>query len=261
MSAIFIDQMGHGIALDRAPERIVSLVPSQTEFLFDLGLDKEIVGVTSFCIHPFEKCKATPKVGGTKTFKCDVIDRLAPDLIIGNKEENTAAGIDRLKERYRVWMSDITTLEDAYQMMARVAEMVGKASTAQAMIAECRERFAQLATFTPIRVAYLMWKNPYMAVGSHTFIHAMLGAAGFENVFAERTRYPEISLDAIREATPDCIFLASEPYPFKDSDARELQSVFPKTKILLVDGELFSWYGSRLLKAPAYFEKLRHLLT
>nr|WP_234462377.1 helical backbone metal receptor [Adhaeribacter terrigena] len=233
------------------------MVPSQTELLFDLGLENEVVGVTKFCIHPSEKVKPKTKIGGTKNFNFKVIDELQPDLIIGNKEENYQEGIEKLAEKYPVWMSDIFTLEDSLDMIRKVGELTGKAENAIEIASKTATAFAQLPQpKNKIQAAYFIWKNPYMAAGSNTFINDMLQRCGFENVFAHAERYPEIGIELLHKSRPEVILLSSEPYPFQEKHFQEFQQICPEAKVMIVDGEMFSWYGSRLFKAPEYFLKL-----
>ncbi|MDX1687439.1 MAG: helical backbone metal receptor, partial [Candidatus Promineifilaceae bacterium] len=177
------DQMGHTIHLPTPPRRIISLVPSQSELLFDLGLDDEIVGVTTFCVHPHDKCESKTVVGGTKQFYFERIDELQPDLIIGNKEENYEKGIERLREKYPVWMSDVVTLAEAYAMIESVGAMVRRPEAAADLVLRIREGLENLPSWPRLRVAYLIWRKPYMAAGHRTFIHEMLHKANFVNVF------------------------------------------------------------------------------
>ncbi|MBC7777270.1 MAG: ABC transporter substrate-binding protein [Phycisphaerae bacterium] len=270
----FSDQMGRTIKLDHwPPRRIISLVPSQTEFLADLGLEKEVVGITKFCVHPAEWFQQKKRVGGTKTLDFQKIDVLKPDLIIGNKEENEQSQIEFLAQHYPVWMSDIYTLEDALDMMRKLGELTGKTEKANAIAAEVDKQFKPRRFLKPTRfgeegaylnctpkVAYFIWRKPYMAAGSGTFIDDMLRRASFENVFGNLARYPEISEQQLADAQPDAIFLSSEPYPFSEKHVAGLQEICPAAQIQLVDGELFSWYGSRLLQAPDYFAALREKL-
>lgn len=249
--------MGNTITLPELPKRIVSLVPSQTELLFDLGLDEEVIGITKFCVHPKEKFKSVAKVGGTKDFKLDRIRALQPDLIIGNKEENEESKIRELQKEFPVWMSDITTLKDALDMISSVGKLVGKAEKAAAIAAEINGQFETLRNNQPgkgRKVLYLIWQKPYMAAGKATFINEMLSTCGFENAISEE-RYPEISSETLKALKPDHVFLSSEPYPFRQKHLEELAAIFPTANIRLVDGELFSWYGSRLLQSAAYFLK------
>ena len=255
----FIDQMGRRVALDVwPPRRIVSIVPSQTELLADLGLEQEVVGITKFCIHPAEWFQSKKRVGGTKTLDIHKIAALKPDLIIGNKEENEQSQIEALVQQFPVWMSDIYTLEDAFQMMQQLGELTGKSTVADALVLKIRDEFAQLPASGQKRpkTAYFIWRKPFMVAGGDTFIHQMLQKAGFDNVFGSLSRYPEISLEQLVAAQPERILLSSEPYPFVEKHLAELQEICPNAQIQLVDGELFSWYGSRLLKSPAYFASL-----
>jgi ABC-type Fe3+-hydroxamate transport system substrate-binding protein len=251
------DQMGNQITLEHLPHRIVSLVPSQTELLFDLGLGNRIVGVTKFCIHPKEQVKQKKIIGGTKNFKLDVIDALQPDLIIGNKEENYKEGIEQLQQKYKVWMSDIYTLADALEMISEVGKLTGTDKEAKELHDSIANGFEQLHSIKPsINAAYFIWRNPYMAVGSNNIISHILQRCGFHNVFGELSRYPEITAEQLHEANPQIILLSSEPYPFKEKHIQEFQELCPDAVIKVVDGEMFSWYGSRLLHAPAYLQQV-----
>lgn len=254
------DQLGRKITLVSPPRRIVSLVPSQTEYLFDLGLDREVVGITKFCIHPREKFKSTEKIGGTKRFQFEKIDRLQPDLILGNKEENYQQGIDRLSASFPVWLSDIVTFEDALDMMRLVGEVVGKPDRARELVGRVQRSLTQPLKAPRKRALYFIWRSPYMVAGQDTFINDMMRLAGFENVLPEGTRYPELTLEDVRQLDPEVILLSSEPFPFKARHAEEIQSVLPNAKWEIVDGEMFSWYGSRMLQSRAYFEALRQKL-
>jgi ABC-type Fe3+-hydroxamate transport system substrate-binding protein len=241
--------------LPSVPKRIVSLVPSQTELLFKLGLDSELVGITKFCIHPHEKVRSKIHIGGTKQLNVPLIKKIAPDLIIANKEENDKGQIEGLMTLYPVWVSDINNLSSALQMINGVGEIVSRVTEAKLLIDLIEKSFTKLHQVDDLRVAYLIWRKPYMAAGQGTFINAMLNLCGFKNVI-QHERYPVISADDIVNAKPDILFLSSEPYPFSLKHLTEFQKMLPSTKILLVDGEMFSWYGSHLLDAPAYFNSV-----
>jgi ABC-type Fe3+-hydroxamate transport system substrate-binding protein len=243
-------------ALSVPPQRIISLVPSQTELLFDLGLAERIVGITKFCIHPQAAVKQKTKVGGTKNFRLAEIDRLQPDLVIGNKEENDKKGIEEVARKYPVWISDIANLPDALQMIETAGELTGTVAQATQLSCSIRQQFAELVPVRSYKVAYFIWKNPYMVAGNHTFIHDMLTRCGFVNAFGHLTRYPEVTAEAILEANLDFIFLSSEPYPFAEKHMTEFTSLGAKAVGKVVDGELFSWYGSRLLHSVTYFQSL-----
>jgi len=257
MQKSFTDQMGREVTFDFPPKRIISLVPSQTELLFDLGLDEELIGLTKFCIHPIEKFAGRTKVGGTKKLNIDLIKDLKPDLIIGNKEENTQSDIEELSEYFPVWMSDIFTLADAKITIAQIGELVNRAPEADYLNHLITAGFNDLQTLAlqhhiDKKVAYLIWRKPYMAAGKDTFIDDVLMLNGMTNVITE-SRYPEVNLAELQALNPDLILLSSEPYPFGLKHITEIQLAIPKAKIMLVDGEMFSWFGSRLVKAVQYF--------
>ncbi|GAB3258174.1 helical backbone metal receptor [Larkinella harenae] len=252
------------------PQRIVSVVPSQTELLFDLGLDREIVGVTKFCAHPASQVKKKTVVGGTKTLHLERIHALKPDFVLANREENTREQVEELQRFYPVHVTDLQTVAGALAMIQEVGQLVGKAGPANALAQEIENAF-RCAGFvisrraTPLAsgklsVAYLIWRKPYMAAASQTFIHSMLETAGFQPAFGGLTRYPEVTEADLQACQPNLIFLSSEPYPFSQKHTAELQQICPDARIVLVDGELFSWYGSRMLKAPNYLRTLRQEL-
>ncbi|MGZ3943910.1 MAG: ABC transporter substrate-binding protein [Mucilaginibacter sp.] len=258
---LYLDQMSRAVEIPLAPKRIISLVPSQTELLFDLGLDDEIVGITKFCIHPEDKVKSKDKIGGTKQLNIDLIKKLKPDLVIGNKEENERGQIEELMEHFPVWMSDISDLTNALEMITKVGEITGKSDAATTLANTIKQQFSDL---TPdsyrgkqsgLKVAYFIWRKPYMIAGKGTFIDDMLQKCGLTNAF-DAERYPEITAEQLIQAKPDVLFLSSEPYPFKEKHIAEFKILCPKASIKVVDGEMFSWYGSRLLHAPAYFSGL-----
>ncbi|GAB2651957.1 helical backbone metal receptor [Flavihumibacter cheonanensis] len=253
----FTDQTGFTFQLDSRPKRIVSLVPSQTELLYTLGLEEKVVGITKFCIHPEHWFRRKTRIGGTKGIHTEKIFSLQPDLVIANKEENLQAEVELLRTRVPVWTSDINTLDTALEMIQQVGQLAGEIEKAATLIQQIKTVFAQLKPAShPARVAYLIWKKPYMTVGSDSFISDMLKTCGFTPAFDHLQRYPEISEADLQAAAPEFVFLSSEPYPFKEKDIAELQLLLPASRILLVDGELFSWYGSRLQYAPEYFQQL-----
>lgn len=249
--------VGREMEINFPPRRIVSLVPSQTELLYDLGLDEAVVGITKFCVHPESWFRSKKRIGGTKQVHYEEIMALQPDLILANKEENTQEIVDKLSEQFPVWVSNITSLEDSLEMIRQVGQITGTEEKATVIANEIQLRFnAVIKAPKPLSVAYFIWRKPWMSVGADTFISHMISAIGWENVFAAKTRYPEISFEELAGANPDLVLLSSEPYPFKEKHIAEIQAVVPHAKILLVDGEMFSWYGCRLLYAPAYFLQL-----
>jgi ABC-type Fe3+-hydroxamate transport system substrate-binding protein len=252
----FIDQLGNTVVLANPPQRIISLVPSQTEWLADLGLSARVVGVTKFCVHPPEWRKEKTVIGGTKYFDFERIDQLHPDLIIGNKEENYEEGIRQLSQKYPVWMSNIFTVKDALQMMQQLGEITGAEDQAHQYIKRIQSEFRKITKLNPYRVLYLIWRNPWMAAAGNTFIHAMLTMAGLQNCLAQSVRYPQLSAEEIVTLQPEVVMLSSEPYSFKQKHVDELRELLPAAKIIYVDGEIFSWYGSRLMKFPAYINSM-----
>lgn len=256
MSLVY-DQLKQPVNVSAQTKRIVSLVPSQTELLYDLGLDQEVVGITKFCIHPTEWRNRKTIIGGTKQFDFDAIHKLAPDLILGNKEENYREGIEMLKQKYPVWMSDIFILNDALNMIEQIGMLTHKKERAGQLVQEIQQQFTNIKTFNGERVLYLIWRKPWMVAGANTFIDNMLSMSGLLNVVAQE-RYPELTAEVIKQLNPDFIFLSSEPYPFKEKHKAELQLILPNAEVVLVDGEMFSWYGSRMLKLPTYLHSLIH---
>ena len=243
------------------PKRIVSLVPSQTELLYDLGLEESVVGVTNFCTRPKDWRKSKTLVGGTKKLNLEVVAALKPDLILGNKEENDQQQIEALAKVFPVWMSDIYTLEDALDMLNKVGALTHTQKKATAISNSIKSSFKTLPKASNLSVLYLIWQEPFMAAGKHTFIHSMLKEAGFSNAITNTDRYPVLSSQEVNQINPDLIFLSSEPFPFKEKNRKQLQELFPNSKVLLADGEAFSWYGSRLLHTPSYFKELSSALS
>ncbi len=235
--------------------KIISLVPSITETLFDFGLNPDqIVGRTKFCIHPEEKIKSVKMIGGTKNLNIEKIKALKPDLIIGNKEENTKEQVEILMKEFKVWITDIENLEDNRNFISELGYILQQQNVAEKINYETEEIFSEFEIENRRKAAYLIWKNPYMTVGSDTFIHEIMEKLGFENIFRNRLRYPAITSDELQNA--DYILLSSEPFPFREKHAEELKKILPETKIILVDGEAFSWFGSRPSKSGAYYRSL-----
>lgn len=252
----FTDQLNNTIELKSHPQRIISIVPSQTELLWDLGLRNELVGITKFCIHPQSLLKSITKIGGTKTVDIKKIRALKPDLIIGNKEENEHSQILELQKEFPVWMSDIYNLQDSLKMIEYIGLLVDRVEKSIQIKNQIESSFSNLKIIDKTAL-YLIWRKPYMGAGKATFIGNMLQQMGLQNVLSDpKGRYPQLSLDEIVLLNPEIICLSSEPYPFKQEHVTELKKKLPNTNVILVDGELFSWYGSRLLKSVNYFNLL-----
>ena len=254
----FRDQMGSTIRLETAPKRVISLVPSLTEMLFDLGLDEEIVGITDTCILPRHKVAGRTRIGGIRQIDLDLIARPEPDLLIGCKEENDREEIHTLQARYPVWMSDIASLDDALEMIRGLGEVVGRRAQAEDLVAEITAAFDALPAFRPVKAAYIIWSGPCMAAGGNTFVNDMMRRCGLVNIFENKSRYPQIELSELQ--TAEVIMLSSEPYSFTAVDLDSFRKAFPDHQVLIVDGMMFSWYGSRMKHAPRYFENLRQMV-
>ncbi|MGK4568899.1 ABC transporter substrate-binding protein [Flavobacterium sp. 3HN19-14] len=267
---VFTDQIGNSHVFETTPKRIISLVPSQTELLYELGLEDSIIGITKFCVHPFH-FKSTKKiVGGTKKVHFEKIRLLEPDIIICNKEENTIEIVEELQKIAPVWVTNIITIEDNLEMIDQFGKLFNKRTEAQKWrdkIEFAYKDFQQFMAAVPIqKAAYFIWKNPYMVAGSDNFINAMLQLNHFENIYADNPktpgRYPEVIIQKMRiQGNPEVVFLSSEPYPFNDEDAFEIGKCTHHAKMIFVDGEMFSWYGSRILKAFDYFKKLHQRIN
>ncbi|SHG04757.1 ABC-type Fe3+-hydroxamate transport system, substrate-binding protein [Flavobacterium segetis] len=260
-----IDQIGTSHSFTTSPQRIISLVPSQTELLFELGLESRLVGITKFCVHPCHLKSTIKLVGGTKKVHFEKIKLLKPDIIICNKEENTKEIVEELSKICPVWITDIITIEDNFQMINDFGKLFNCRTEAQKWndkLAFALSDFKNFVKNIPVKkVAYFIWKDPFMVAGRDNFINELLKLNHFENIYANNSekagRYPEIEIEKIRSAgDPDLVFLSSEPFPFKEEHAFEIGLHTHHATTVFVDGEMFSWYGSRLLKAFDYFKKL-----
>jgi ABC-type Fe3+-hydroxamate transport system substrate-binding protein len=247
----------HPKSLSYIPKRIISLVPSQTELLFHLGLHEEVVGITKFCIHPTEWHSKKAKIGGTKKVNIPIIKSLQPDLIIANKEENEKEQIEALAQHFPVWVTNVNTLQDALKMISDIGNLTTTIPKANQIANQIKANFESLhPSSKSLNTAYLIWQKPYMTVGGDTFINDMLQKCGFTNLFANEKRYPEITIEQLLNANCQLLLLSSEPYPFKQKHIHFFEQYLPNTKIKIVDGEMFSWYGSRIINAPQYFKGL-----
>lgn len=256
---IIVDQLNREIQLNGAPKRIVSLVPSQTELICDLGLENELVGITKFCVHPNHIRKFKTVVGGTKQVRLDKIKTLDPDIILCNKEENTEEMVNELSGIAPVHVSDISSIDDCLVLIEEYGSIFKRENKASMIIDHIIQSIndfqEKISSKSIEKVAYFIWKDPWMVAGKATFIDHLLRVNKFENV-VEQDRYPEVSLETfLKQYNPDLIFLSSEPFPFKQKHIIELERL-TNAKIQLVDGEYFSWYGSRLLKPFDYFKTL-----
>jgi ABC-type Fe3+-hydroxamate transport system substrate-binding protein len=233
--------------------RLVSLCPSLTELLHDLGAADEVVGRTRFCIHPAPWVEGIEKVGGTKNPKLARIIALAPDLVFMNEEENRAEDARALREAgIAVHSSMPRTADDTAAMVRSIAEAIGRRDTGERIARDIEQRAARVrdaAALQPsVTFAYLIWRDPWMTVSDDTFVSAMLALAGGRNAFgASEDRYPVITPQQLRTAAPDVVFLSSEPFPFSALHAAELARLtgLDEARFVMADGELLSWHGSR----------------
>lgn len=258
------DALGRTVTIPTRPQRIVSLVPSITDLLHALNLGDRVVGITRFCERPEHWRETKTLVGGTKDVKADVVADLNADLVIANREENEKADVEAIADDLGVpvYVTEVRTVPDALTMIRTVGSLTGTDETASEMADTIDERFEALPRMDPIRAVYLIWREPYMTVGGDTFIHDVMTRGGFENLYAGSSRYPEVTLDALAEQSPDVVLCSSEPFPFHQKEAftADLRAALPASDIRIVDGQLFSWYGPRLLHTPEYLASLHRTL-
>jgi ABC-type Fe3+-hydroxamate transport system substrate-binding protein len=259
------DQLNRDIILNATPKRIVSLVPSQTELLYDLGLEDAIVGLTKFCVHPLHLKSTKQIVGGTKQINIDKIKALKPDIILCNKEENTKEIVEACEQICTTHVSDIFNIEDCLELISQYGSVFNKQPEAAKIVDKINFNLKDFKAFIKdkptLKVAYFIWRKPWMVAGNKTFINYLLELNKFENVYNNIDRYPEIALTKLdAQDSPELVLLSSEPYPFKEEHAQEISEVLQDAKTVFVDGEYFSWYGSRLVKAFGYFKILRSSL-
>ncbi len=239
--------------MKETPQRIISLVPSLTELVFDLGLEDRLVGRTRFCVHPKEKVEDIPIVGGTKNPRLDKIRELNPDYIIANKEENRPQDVKKLMDDFRINVTEIETIEDALITMHELGVDFDVRDNAEQLIKDIQQRLEQRPDESELRTVYMIWKDPWMTVGGDTYIHDVLEHWNMPNVFGSKLRYPKLNLDELQSYNPDLVLLSSEPYPFKEKHIAQVEEACPAARVLLVEGEWFSWYGSHMRHA---FERL-----
>jgi ABC-type Fe3+-hydroxamate transport system substrate-binding protein len=252
----FTDQTGRAVQLDHYPKRIISTVPSQTELLAYLGFDVEVVGITAYCVHPKAWLASKTVIGGTKDLNLKLIRELKPDLILANKEENIKEQIEELAQEFPVWLSDVETFEQGVGMIRKVGALCSKAKQANDLADEIEAKRNALKPLAPLKTLYFIWKEPYMVAGKGTYIGNLVSLLGLENIAPKNDqRYPQIAFDQLKDYEPDVILLTSEPYSFTTKDLHEMGEIFPNAIIKIVDGEMFSWYGSRMRLAVDYLEK------
>lgn len=256
MNKTVIDKIGRSVTYSFPPKRIVSLCPGITDTLFGLDLEDEIVGRTRYCIHPKGKVENVQAVAGTKDIKLDAIKAVKPDLIIVEKEENTKEIVEELEQYFPVYVAEVQTIDEAFQMIEDMGALTDRIQPASQLVTTIREQFKTIPNIEGKRVAYVIWRKPYMVVGKDTYIQSMLEQMGFINPFIQvEGRYPAVTVEEFQQKELDCLLLASEPFPYKEKHIPEFENFLPNTEIILVDGEMF-WYGPRMLEAARYLRKI-----
>ena len=228
---IYTDQLNNKIKLNTTPKRIISIVPSQSEFLWQIGIRNQLIGITKFCIHPKEMFNKIERIGGTKKLNINKIRSLKPDLIIANKEENNQQEIEFLQKEFNVWISDIYNFNDAFYMMKKLSVILNKESETQKLITTIKASLKPIKNiFKNITVAYFIWNKPYMVAANNTYINFVLNYLGLKNTAHNLQRYPEVNEVILKKINPNICFLSSEPYPFKQKHIIELQQILPASK-------------------------------
>jgi ABC-type Fe3+-hydroxamate transport system substrate-binding protein len=243
LTKIVKDDLQREISIPFRAKRIVSCVPSISEFIWDLGLKNELIGITKFCVHPKSLIQTKEIIGGTKQLKIEKIKSLNPDLVIANKEENIKSEIEEISKFCPVYVTDINSIKDAAESLFRLSIALNKEFEGVKL-----KRKLDGLHFSQQKQSclYFIWKKPYMLAGNDTYISSMLKAHGYENILKEN-RYPSKSVEVLKNYKPSAILLSSEPYPFNQKHLQEFQDIFPDSEIKIVDGERFSWYGTRIL--------------
>ena len=244
--------------------RIVSLCPSLTELVFDLGLGDELVGITRYCVHPAKALERIEAVGGTKDPDIARIQALVPDVVLMNDEENRRADYDALVAAgVHVHSSFPRDVAGTAVMVRDIGKELARLEQAERIAADIERRSRRVragaAGRPPVTFAYLIWRKPWMSVNGDTFAHDLLALAGGVNVFAAREeRYPEITPDALTAASPDTILLCTEPFPFEEKHITELSELtgLPESRFRIADGEYLSWHGSRTPDGIDHAEEL-----
>lgn len=255
-----VDALGREVVVDPHPDRVVSLCPSQTELLFKLGVGDRVVGVTKFCVHPKAQVQQRARVGGTKNVDIERVRALRPDLVLAEKEENTHETVLELEREFPVFVTDVVDVDSALAMITTVGRVLGAEEPAAALRSSIRVSLEELDVAKRWRVLYLIWREPWMAAGRDTYIDSVMRTCGFDNV-VEGSRYPELTLNSMQHLEPDFVFLSSEPFPFRDRHCQEVGAAMPTPGIVHVDGEIFSWYGSRMMLIAPYIRELRRQLV
>ena len=264
---IYIDSLNRKLDLPKIPQRIISLVPSLTELLHDFGLDRQIVGITKYCVHPLHYQSTKTIVGGTKKINLKKLKELKPDFILCSKEENTQEMVEALEKIAPVYVSDVNTFDNALQLIKKLGLLFDRRTQSEHILDKINFKLKDFKMSSKQgiikkKVAYFIWANPWMVAASGTFIDDMLRISGFKNAYTGEERYPEINIKTMKITTkPDLLMFSSEPYDFTDDEVYEVLRKNRKTTTIYVDGQYFSWYGSRLIKAFDHFKEIHEKIT
>ena len=252
---LVVDDRGIPLELDGVPQRIVSLVPSLTETLVDLGAEERIVGVTKFCTRPDHLRRERTRIGGTKGINLAQVMDLKPDLVIANLEENEAQDVMALEiAGVPCWVCDVRTVERAMSLLVDLGGLIGCRAEGEALLQEVRRGWGAAGVSggsTAGPVAYAVWRNPWMWAGRDSYIQSVMRWWGW-TPWPEDARYPEYPMDQLEAEGVHRVLLPSEPFPFKEEHRAECLGL----DAVLVDGEMFSWYGSRMRHVPEYMAAL-----
>jgi len=247
--------MGREVRFSERPKTVISTVPSQTELFSDLGIGNNVLAITSYCVHPSGWLESKPIIGGTKKLDITEILRLSPDVVIANKEENQKEQIEELARHVPVWISDVRDFTTAVDFIKSMGVLLDVEEKAQAIIQSIIQERNSITPLNKVKTLYFIWRKPYMVAGSNTFINSTLSHCGFSNI-AEVDTYDQISHHEMVRLNPEFILLSSEPFPFAEKHKEEISEILPNAKVILVDGEMFSWYGSRMSLSFQYFQNL-----
>ena len=250
------DHLDRTVEYPYPPKRIVSLVPGITDTLFSLGLGNRVAGRTRFCVHPQGEVEGIPRVAGTKDLNLEKIRNVRPELILAEKEENTKEMVEQLEKEFPVYVFEIRSVHDAYNMINDLGDITGTSEKAETLIADIQAGFSRLPDFRGKRFAYCIWKKPYMVVGGDTYIQSVFERMGLVSAFSGfGDRYPSVTEEDFQMAGLDYLFLSTEPFPFNEEHVRKFASILPDVNVMLLNGEML-WYGPRMLEAAEYFSRV-----
>lgn len=248
------DHVGRTIEIAISPKRIISLCPAITTTLFSIGLDKEIIGRTRYCLFPENKVEQLEVVGGTKDINLEKIRTLNPDLIIAEKEENTEEIVLQLEKEFPVYVFEVQSIEDNDRMIQDLGQLTNKETASARLREQILQALGSLPNLQGKKVAYMIWQNPFMVVGDDTYINALLGAMNLVNPFtAVEGRYPVVTLEDLQQMDLDYLLLATEPFRFKERHVEKMASLLTTVQVSLIDGEMF-WYGVNMIDGANYLK-------